>query len=416
MGGNVLLLDEPTNDLDVDTLRALEEALLEFPGCAVVICHDRWFLDRIATHVLAFEGDSEVRVVRGQLLRLRGGPAQAPRRRRRPAAPHQVQAADPLVARLRRGPDAAAGHRGTCAIPLDELEWRFTASGGPGGQHANTSNTQGRGALRHRGLAVARARGSGRGCSSGSARSVRAVASERRSQLQNRELALERLRARLAAALHVDPAARRDASRRARRSKRASSRSGGTASASATGAARRRRRLSDADADAMTSGDVAARARRALIAVVIVLDAAIRTFVAAARRRPCCSPYVVFRIVRSVLQAASPARARSYEARDRVMALYAPLALLAFPTVVAAVVIFVAFALHLRRARARRLARRVHDERLVAAHARVRAAARPRRRCSSRSPKRRSGSRLLALVIAYLPDDLRRVLAARGRW
>jgi ATP-binding cassette ChvD family protein len=60
-GGNVLLLDEPTNDLDVDTLRALEDALLGFPGCAVVISHDRWFLDRIATHVLAFEGDSEVR-------------------------------------------------------------------------------------------------------------------------------------------------------------------------------------------------------------------------------------------------------------------------------------------------------------------------------------------------------------------
>jgi ATP-binding cassette ChvD family protein len=60
-GGNVLLLDEPTNDLDVDTLRALEDALLGFPGCAVVISHDRWFLDRIATHVLAFEGESEVR-------------------------------------------------------------------------------------------------------------------------------------------------------------------------------------------------------------------------------------------------------------------------------------------------------------------------------------------------------------------
>jgi ATP-binding cassette ChvD family protein len=60
-GGNVLLLDEPTNDLDVDTLRALEDALLSFPGCAVVISHDRWFLDRIATHVLAFEGDSVVR-------------------------------------------------------------------------------------------------------------------------------------------------------------------------------------------------------------------------------------------------------------------------------------------------------------------------------------------------------------------
>jgi len=57
-GGNVLLLDEPTNDLDVETLRALEEALLDFPGCAVVISHDRWFLDRVATHILAFEGDS----------------------------------------------------------------------------------------------------------------------------------------------------------------------------------------------------------------------------------------------------------------------------------------------------------------------------------------------------------------------
>jgi energy-dependent translational throttle protein EttA len=59
-GGNLLLLDEPTNDLDVDTLRALEEALLDFAGCAVVITHDRWFLDRVATHVLAFEGDSQV--------------------------------------------------------------------------------------------------------------------------------------------------------------------------------------------------------------------------------------------------------------------------------------------------------------------------------------------------------------------
>ncbi len=60
LGGNLLLLDEPTNDLDVDTLRSLEGALLEFPGCAVVISHDRWFLDRIATHILAFEGDSHV--------------------------------------------------------------------------------------------------------------------------------------------------------------------------------------------------------------------------------------------------------------------------------------------------------------------------------------------------------------------
>ena len=59
-GGNVLLLDEPTNDLDVETLRSLEEALLAFAGCAVVISHDRWFLDRIATHMLAFEGESRV--------------------------------------------------------------------------------------------------------------------------------------------------------------------------------------------------------------------------------------------------------------------------------------------------------------------------------------------------------------------
>jgi len=64
-GGNVLLLDEPTNDLDVDTLRALEDALLEFPGCAVVISHDRWFLDRIATHVIAFEDEADVRWFEG---------------------------------------------------------------------------------------------------------------------------------------------------------------------------------------------------------------------------------------------------------------------------------------------------------------------------------------------------------------
>ncbi len=64
-GGNLLLLDEPTNDLDVDTLRALEEALVGFAGCAVVVSHDRWFLDRIATHILAFEGDSEARFVQG---------------------------------------------------------------------------------------------------------------------------------------------------------------------------------------------------------------------------------------------------------------------------------------------------------------------------------------------------------------
>ena len=59
-GANVILLDEPSNDLDVDTLRALEEALMEFAGCAIIISHDRWFLDRVATHILAFEGDSHV--------------------------------------------------------------------------------------------------------------------------------------------------------------------------------------------------------------------------------------------------------------------------------------------------------------------------------------------------------------------
>ena len=64
-GGNVLLLDEPTNDLDVETLSSLEQALLAYPGCAVVISHDRWFLDRIATHILAFEGDSHVEFFEG---------------------------------------------------------------------------------------------------------------------------------------------------------------------------------------------------------------------------------------------------------------------------------------------------------------------------------------------------------------
>ena len=64
-GGNVLLLDEPSNDLDIETLRALEEAMLEFPGCAMVISHDRWFLDRIATHILSFEGDSHVEFFAG---------------------------------------------------------------------------------------------------------------------------------------------------------------------------------------------------------------------------------------------------------------------------------------------------------------------------------------------------------------
>jgi ATP-binding cassette ChvD family protein len=88
-GGNVLLLDEPTNDLDVDTLRALEDGLLAFPGCAVVISHDRWFLDRIATHVLAFEGDSQVRWFEGNF-----SDYEADRRKRlgaEAAQPHRIR-------------------------------------------------------------------------------------------------------------------------------------------------------------------------------------------------------------------------------------------------------------------------------------------------------------------------------------
>jgi len=86
-GGNLLLLDEPTNDLDIETLRALEEALLDFAGCAVVISHDRWFLDRIATHMLAFEGDSHVEWFEGNfsdyeadLIRRKGPEAAQPSR------------------------------------------------------------------------------------------------------------------------------------------------------------------------------------------------------------------------------------------------------------------------------------------------------------------------------------------------
>jgi ATP-binding cassette ChvD family protein len=88
-GANVLLLDEPTNDLDVDTLRALEDALVDFPGCAVIITHDRWFLDRIATHILAFEGNSEVVWFEGNYADY-----EADRRRRLGAAadqPHRIK-------------------------------------------------------------------------------------------------------------------------------------------------------------------------------------------------------------------------------------------------------------------------------------------------------------------------------------
>jgi sulfate-transporting ATPase len=88
-GANLLLLDEPTNDLDVDTLRALEEALLDYPGCAVIITHDRWFLDRVATHILAFEGDSQVAWFEGNYADY-----EADRRRRLGAAaeqPHRIR-------------------------------------------------------------------------------------------------------------------------------------------------------------------------------------------------------------------------------------------------------------------------------------------------------------------------------------
>ena len=99
-GGNVLLLDEPSNDLDVETLRALEDALLEFAGSVMVISHDRWFLDRIATHILAAEGDQPVDLLRRQLPGIRSRQEEAPGRRRRPAAPHALQGAQ--VTRSRR--------------------------------------------------------------------------------------------------------------------------------------------------------------------------------------------------------------------------------------------------------------------------------------------------------------------------
>src|SRR6202034_2041239 len=95
-GANLLLLDEPTNDLDVDTLRALEEGLLDYPGCAVVITHDRWFLDRVATHILAFEGDSQTVWFEGNYAdyeadrrrRLRAAADPPPRIQYKPHTPH----------------------------------------------------------------------------------------------------------------------------------------------------------------------------------------------------------------------------------------------------------------------------------------------------------------------------------------
>ncbi len=119
MGGNMLLLDEPTNDLDVETLQSLEDALLEFPGCAVITSHDRWFLDRTATHILAWEGTSEdegtLVLVRGQLRGLRGQQGRAPRARGGPPAPGHPPPAHP---RLRRGPAGRPRTRCTAGPPV----------------------------------------------------------------------------------------------------------------------------------------------------------------------------------------------------------------------------------------------------------------------------------------------------------
>ena len=103
-GGNLLLLDEPTNDLDVDTLRALEDALLAFAGCAVVISHDRWFLDRIATHILAFEGDSQVVWFEGNYQDYEADRHKRAGRGGRHAAPHPLQAAHARLAARRAAP------------------------------------------------------------------------------------------------------------------------------------------------------------------------------------------------------------------------------------------------------------------------------------------------------------------------
>ena len=111
---NVILLDEPTNDLDVDTLRALEEALAEFAGCAVIISHDRWFLDRLATHILAFEGDSHVEWFEGNFQ------AYEEDKRRRlgadgdRAAPDQVPAAGEVI------PSSVAWHPSPKPLPQGE--------------------------------------------------------------------------------------------------------------------------------------------------------------------------------------------------------------------------------------------------------------------------------------------------------
>ena len=110
-GANVLLLDEPSNDLDVETLRALEEALLEFAGCVLVISHDRWFLDRIATHILAAEDDSQWLFFAGNYQEYEADKKKRLGEEARAAAPHALQAAREIA----HGPDS---HR--CARHPDQ--------------------------------------------------------------------------------------------------------------------------------------------------------------------------------------------------------------------------------------------------------------------------------------------------------
>ena len=123
-GGNLLLLDEPTNDLDVETLGSLENALLEFPGCAVVITHDRWFLDRIATHILAYEGTDgrprQVVLVRGQLRGVRGEQDRASRRRTRRSRTARRTASSLVTDGSATTPSAAGARR--LHIPI-HLRW-----------------------------------------------------------------------------------------------------------------------------------------------------------------------------------------------------------------------------------------------------------------------------------------------------
>ena len=131
-GANLILLDEPTNDLDVETLSSLEAALEDFPGCAVIISHDRFFLDRIATHILSFEGDSHVEWFEGNFEILRGGQEAAPRRGRRDPEAHQIQEIRARVGGLRpvvvadRAVEAFARSRAICGALSSSVD----ASGG----------------------------------------------------------------------------------------------------------------------------------------------------------------------------------------------------------------------------------------------------------------------------------------------